>query len=267
MTDFFIVFVSISLFNLLQFPLSVFPSVITAVVEASVSFNRIYKFLLSEELDTKAVRFDPVLPFQQIGKVERVNIKDGSFKWTPESVEVLQDINLSVEDGSLVAVVGAVGSGKSSLISSILGEMTKSKGEVIVRGTIAYVPQTAWIMNATLRENILFGRRYDHKHYKDTLSACGLVPDLEQLPAGDMTEIGERGINLSGGQRQRISLARAVYSRAEIYLFDDSLSAVDAHVGKHIFDKVIGPKGLLHTKARIFATNGNSYIFLTSKHF
>jgi ATP-binding cassette subfamily C (CFTR/MRP) protein 1 len=146
----------------------------------------------------------------------------------------------------------------------MLGEMYKTNGSVIIRGSIAYVPQTAWLMNATLRktidclykgENILFGRHYDEVLYNKTIEACALVPDLEQLPAGDMTEIGERGINLSGGQKQRISLARAVYSCADIYLFDDSLSAVDAHVGRHIFDKVMGPKGILKDKARILVTN------------
>ena len=115
-------------------------------------------------------------------------------------------------------------------------------------------------MNATLRENILFGSRFDPKYYKMVIRACGLETDFEMLPGGDKTEIGERGINLSGGQKQRVSLARAVYSRAEIYLLDDSLSAVDAHVGKFIFDRVIGPNGLLKDKARIFVTHGIQYL-------
>jgi ATP-binding cassette subfamily C (CFTR/MRP) protein 1 len=133
--------------------------------------------------------------------------------------------------------------------------MYKTQGDVVTRGTIAYVPQTPWIMNATLRDNITFGKRYDSKLYDSTIEACGLKPDLDMLPGGDMTEIGERGINLSGGQKQRISLARAVYSQADIYLLDDTLSAVDAHVGRHIFDNVIGPRGLLRRKARLFVTH------------
>lgn len=118
------------------------------------------------------------------------------------------------------------------------------------------IMEIAWIMNATVRENVLFGSKYEEGFYTTTIRACGLDQDLSMLAHGDMTEIGEKGINLSGGQRQRISIARAVYSRAEIYLLDDSLSAVDAHVGKHIFDHVIGPKGILKSKARIFVTHG-----------
>ncbi|RKO84654.1 P-loop containing nucleoside triphosphate hydrolase protein, partial [Blyttiomyces helicus] len=172
----------------------------------------------------------------------------------------LKDISLVVPDGSLFAIVGSVGSGKSSIISAILGEMYRVKGTVTVRGSIAYVPQTAWIMNATVRENILFGKPYDERYYAETLRACCLNTDLEMLPGGDQTEIGERGINLSGGQKQRVAIARAVYSRAEIYLFDDPLSAVDAHVGRHIFEHVMGSNGLLRTKARILVTHGIHFL-------
>ncbi|CAG8548825.1 3767_t:CDS:10, partial [Scutellospora calospora] len=131
-------------------------------------------------------------------------------------------------------------------------------------GYVAYVPQSAWIMNATLRDNITFGLPYEPKFYEEVIDACSLKPDIEILPGGDLTEIGERGINLSGGQKARISLARAVYARADIYLFDDPLSAVDAHVGKHIFDQVIGPTGLLRTKARVFVTNGIHFLSRTN---
>lgn len=138
--------------------------------------------------------------------------------------------------------------------------MNKFKGYINVNGSTALVSQQAWIQNTTLRNNILFGHEYDRDLYENILSSCALVSDLEILPAGDQTEIGEKGINLSGGQKQRISLARSVYAKASIYLFDDPLSAVDAHVGKHIFDYVIGPKGLLKHKTRIFATNSLSFL-------
>ncbi|KAJ3280788.1 hypothetical protein HDU79_011375 [Rhizoclosmatium sp. JEL0117] len=253
------VFVSMSLFNLLQFPLAMFPSVITAIIDASVSFNRLYTFLMNEELDEDAVIYEdePVFPpAPDAPAINRVTIREGTFRWSKESPNpILQNINLVAKDATLVSIVGVVGSGKSSLLSAILGEMYKSTGSVRICGKVAYVPQTPWIMNATLRENIVFGSDYDAKYYERVIAACGLGPDLEVLPGGDMTEIGERGINLSGGQKQRINLARAVYARADVYLLDDTLSAVDAHVGRHIFNQVIGPKGLLAKKTRIFVTH------------
>uniref|UniRef100_A0A4W5R9U8 ATP-binding cassette, sub-family C (CFTR/MRP), member 3 n=1 Tax=Hucho hucho TaxID=62062 RepID=A0A4W5R9U8_9TELE len=169
-------------------------------------------------------------------------------------------INLMVPQGSLLAVVGHVGCGKSSLVSALLGEMEKLEGHISIRGSVAYVPQQAWIQNATLRDNILFGKAYNEQKYRSCLEACALTPDLEVLPGGDLTEIGEKGINLSGGQRQRVSLARAVYNEADVYLLDDPLSAVDSHVAKHIFDHVIGPEGALQGKTRILVTHGISFL-------
>lgn len=134
--------------------------------------------------------------------------------------------------------------------------MDKLKGNVNTIGKIAYVPQQAWLRNCTLRDNILFGQPYDRKKYQKIVKACALEADIEMLPAGDKTEIGEKGINLSGGQKQRISLARAVYSDSDVFLFDDPLSAVDSHVGKHIFDEVIGPHGILKRKTTILVTHG-----------
>ena len=145
--------------------------------------------------------------------------------------------------------MGQVGSGKSSLLNGILGEMHKlNKGLINLNGSVAYVPQQAWIQNATVKDNILFGRPFEEEAYNKVIEACSLLTDLQIMPAGDKTEIGEKGINLSGGQKQRISLARSLYSNADIYLLDDPLSAVDSHVGKHIFDNVIGPNGLLKNK-------------------
>jgi ABC-type multidrug transport system fused ATPase/permease subunit len=131
------------------------------------------------------------------------------------------------------------------MISAILGEMNRVSGGYYINGTVSYAAQQAWIQNATLKENIIFGNKLDEEKYKRVIEACALVTDFNILPAGDRTEIGEKGINLSGGQKQRVSLARAVYNDSDIYLFDDPLSAVDAHVGKHIFDKVVGPNGCL----------------------
>lgn len=153
--------------------------------------------------------------------------------------------------------------GKSSFLSGLLGEMHKiNDGQVNVNGTTAYVPQQAWIQNATIKDNILFNLPLDENLYQNILESCSLLPDLAILAAGDRTEIGEKGINLSGGQKQRISLARSLYSDADIYMLDDPLSAVDSHVGKHIFDKVIGPKGMLKNKVIEKKDNLNYIIFL-----
>ncbi len=260
---------ALSLFNLLQFPLAVFPSVISAMVEASVSFKRLFTFLTAEELDQKAINYESVTvgSFEN-GKIQRIKMDHGYFNWGKPnhwSEAMLRDISFSCTEGMLIEVVGTVGAGKSSLISALLGEMHKVNGSVTVRGSVAYVSQSPWLMNATLRDNILFGKPYHPTFYQETVKACGLVQDLQMLPGGDLTEIGERGITLSGGQKQRISLARAVYADADIYLLDDTLSAVDAHVGKHIFKHVIGSTGLLKSKARIFVTHAIQYLSKADK--
>ncbi|KAI8093508.1 multi drug resistance-associated protein MRP [Halteromyces radiatus] len=257
-----IAFVAISLFSLLQFPLAVFPNVITSTIEASVSLFRIEGYLSSEELDPNAVtREDYRTQDDWTLDTPLLEINNGTFKWAKEDAQpVLENINIGVKKGDVMAVVGRVGSGKSSLMSAILGDTVKVNGQVIVRGSLAYVPQQPWVMNATVRENITFGHRFDPEFYDRVLEACSLKTDIQILSAGDQTEIGERGINLSGGQKARVSLARAIYARADIYLLDDPLSAVDAHVGRHIFDHVIGPDGILKNKTRLLVTHGISYL-------
>uniref|UniRef100_A0A8B9FKZ9 Canalicular multispecific organic anion transporter 2 n=1 Tax=Amazona collaria TaxID=241587 RepID=A0A8B9FKZ9_9PSIT len=247
-------FVSLSLFNILKFPLSMLPQVISNIVQTSVSLKRIQQFLSHDELDPNSVETKAIAPGNAI------SVTNASFSWGKELKPSLKDINLLVPSGALVAVVGHVGCGKSSLVSALLGEMEKLEGEVAVKGSVAYVPQQAWIQNATLKDNILFGQAPNEQKYQNVLEACALKTDLEVLPGGDQTEIGEKGINLSGGQRQRVSLARAVYSNSDIYLLDDPLSAVDSHVAKHIFDKVIGPDGVLKGKTRILVTHGISFL-------
>uniref|UniRef100_A0A672I7I8 ATP-binding cassette sub-family C member 5 n=1 Tax=Salarias fasciatus TaxID=181472 RepID=A0A672I7I8_SALFA len=160
--------------------------------------------------------------------------------------------------GSLVGICGGVGSGKSSLLSALLGQMTLLEGNVAVCGGFAYVSQQAWILNDSLKENILFGNSYDPNKYSAVLDACCLLPDIAELPYGDMTEIGERGTNLSGGQRQRVSMARALYSERPILLLDDPLSAVDACVGAHVFSKAI--KGAAKGKTVLFVTHQLQYL-------
>lgn len=247
-------FVSLSLFNILRFPLTMLPQVISNLAQASVSINRIQNFLANDELDPDAVNKEKSMSGVAIA------VQNGTFSWATSGDPILTNINLLVPSGSLVAIVGHVGCGKSSLVSALLGEMEKLEGDVSVRGSVAYVPQQAWIQNSTLKDNILFGRADSEKNYKKVLEACALLTDLEVLPGGDQTEIGEKGINLSGGQKQRVSLARAVYSNSDVFLLDDPLSAVDAHVAKHIFDNVVGPDGLLRGKTRVLVTHGISFL-------
>ncbi|KAG0054044.1 hypothetical protein BGZ83_012033 [Gryganskiella cystojenkinii] len=259
-----IVFPSIALFNLLQFPLAMFPSVISSAVEAYVALGRVYKFLTSAEVDPHAIIVEERRRNGQSDAAASdkyaILVTDASYSWYKNAAPVISNITFALKKDCLLSVVGRVGSGKSSLVAALCGDLERVSGEVRIRGSVAFVPQQAWIMNDTLRNNILFGNAYDETFYQKTIDACCLQQDFDMLLGGDMTEIGERGINLSGGQKARISLARAVYARADIYLFDDPLSAVDAHVGRTIFDKVVGPKGLLAGKARVFVTHQIQYL-------
>ncbi|KAM4795961.1 MIT domain-containing protein 1 [Rhinophrynus dorsalis] len=176
------------------------------------------------------------------------------FKYPP----VLLNISFTLQKGKLIGICGSVGSGKSSLILSILGQMTLLDGTVSVAGSIAYTAQQAWVFNASLRENILFGEEYDEEKYQNTLEACSLYPDIDSLPHGDLTEIGERGVNLSGGQRQRISLARALYSNKSVVLLDDPLSAVDVYVGAELFSRAI--KNGMQNRSVLFVTHQLQYL-------
>ncbi|XP_014278688.1 multidrug resistance-associated protein 1 [Halyomorpha halys] len=247
------IFVSISLFNIMQGPLMVVPTVLSSVIQAMVSIKRINNFLNSEDLDLNIVTHDTK-------EEETLVMEKCTFSWGSEETPTLRNLDLKIKPGSLVAVVGAVGSGKSSLISAFLGEMYKVSGRVNTRGSVAYVPQLAWIQNCTLQDNILFGKTLDNKKYHKVINACALKKDLEMLPGGDQTEIGEKGINVSGGQKQRISLARAVYADCDVYFLDDPLSAVDSHVGKHIFENVIGPSGVLRNKTRLLVTHSITFL-------
>ncbi|KAF9918677.1 Multidrug resistance-associated protein 1 [Lobosporangium transversale] len=286
-----VVFVSITLFNRLSMPIGRASQIIGQAISLNVAVKRIQTFLLQEEMDENQVEFNvrpppgpcnesPALVSNSGAATNQsgynqplaINVADGTFNWTNLSVATnskersptdkgqqratLCDINLEVPYGYLTAIMGRVGQGKSSLLSAIIGEMYKEKGTVKLNGRVAYVAQEAWIMNCSVKDNILFGKPLDQERYEQVLRACSLTQDLEMLPAGDQTEIGERGINLSGGQKQRVSLARSAYQDADIYLMDDPLSAVDAHVDQHLWNNLIGPNGLLKDKTRLLVTHG-----------
>ncbi|ORX79967.1 P-loop containing nucleoside triphosphate hydrolase protein [Anaeromyces robustus] len=178
-----------------------------------------------------------------IGNLDIKNLE--SFK--------LRDINLRIKKHSLTAIVGAVGSGKSSLVNAIIGEMKRESGKIIIGGKYSYCSQKAWIRNATVRENILLGKPYNKERYDKAVENCALLRDFDIFSNGDMTELGERGANLSGGQKQRINLARAVYEDSDVIFMDDPLSAVDAHVSRFLFEKCI--TGVLAGKTRILVTH------------
>ncbi|KAH9796201.1 ABC transporter C family member 2 [Citrus sinensis] len=216
------------------------------VVNANVSLQRLEELLLAEErILMPNPPLEPELP--------AVSIKNGNFSWDSKS-PTLSNINLDIPVGSLVAIVGGTGEGKTSLVSAMLGELPPLKdASVVIRGTVAYVPQISWIFNATLRKNILFGSEFDPAKYWKTVDVSALQHDLDLLPDRDLTEIGERGVNISGGQKQRVSMARAVYSNSDVYIFDDPLSALDAHVGRQVFNSCI--KEELRGKTRILVTN------------
>ncbi|KAI4297457.1 hypothetical protein L6164_037348 [Bauhinia variegata] len=241
-------FTSLSLFSVLRFPLFMLPNIITQVVNANVSLKRLEDLLLAEErILLPNPPLEPGLP--------AISIRNGNFTWDVKAERpTLSNINLDIPAGSLVAIVGSTGEGKTSLISAMLGELPPiADASVIMRGTVAYVPQVSWIFNATVRDNILFGSVFNPLRYDKSIDVTELQHDLELLPGGDLTEIGERGVNISGGQKQRVSMARAVYSNSDVYIFDDPLSALDAHVARQVFDKCM--KGELRGKTRVLVTN------------
>uniref|UniRef100_M1ABF4 ABC-type xenobiotic transporter n=1 Tax=Solanum tuberosum TaxID=4113 RepID=M1ABF4_SOLTU len=229
------VFTFLASIRLVQLPIRNLPDVVGAFIEAKVSLSRIVKFLEEPDMHTRDMK-------KQRQDDVNICINCTDVSWEMNSLKpTLKDITLDIKHGEKVAVCGEVGSGKSTLLSLILGEVPYIKGTVDVYGKIAYVSQTAWIQTGTIQENILFGSNMEPQRYRQALERSSLVKDLEILPFGDLTEIGERGNNLSGGQKQRVQLARALYQDADIYLLDDPFSAVDAHTSTSLFnDYVVG---------------------------
>ncbi|XP_071345317.1 ATP-binding cassette sub-family C member 12 [Trachinotus anak] len=272
-------FTTIAIFNSMRFCLALLPLSVKALAEAAVSIKRLRRIMMIQNPE-------PYL-MQRKDSGSAIVMTNATFSWTKtesrpdtvsstdngvkghkvdevtqeektETVPTLRNISFTLPKGNLLGVCGNVGSGKTSVISSILEQMHLLQGSVTADGTFAYVSQQAWIFHGTVQENILMGEPFDQAKYDRVVDVCSLRADLKILPYGDQTEIGERGLNLSGGQKQRISLARAVYSNKDIFLLDDPLSAVDAHVGKHIFEECI--KKELQGKSIILVTHQLQYL-------
>ncbi|KAJ8692856.1 hypothetical protein PTI98_010127 [Pleurotus ostreatus] len=277
-----IIFASLTLFNLLRLPLMFLPVAFSSIADAANATSRLYDVFEAETLEETQVT-DPQLPYA-------IEVKNASFMWDSpppddakskkrpglyahvptsttsagkaknddKTIFEMKDVNLTIPRGKLVAIVGAVGSGKTSLLQGIIGEMRRTSGTVTFGGSVGYCPQTAWIQNLTIRENICFGRPFEEERYWAAVRDACLEPDIDMLPYGDMTEVGEKGISLSGGQKQRVNIARAIYCNTDIQFFDDPLSALDAHVGKAVFQNVL--QNTLSGKTRILVTHALHFL-------
>ncbi|KAK8274313.1 hypothetical protein V6Z12_D10G066300 [Gossypium hirsutum] len=216
-------------------PVRMLPEALSILIQVKVSFDRINTFLLDDELRNDEVRR---FPLQNSDK--SVTVEAGNFSWVPEiAIPTLRNVELEIKRGQKIAVCGPVGAGKSSILYAMLGEIPKLSGTVSVFGSIAYVSQVSWIQSGTIRDNILYGKPMDADKYDKAINACALDKDINTFDHGDLTEIGQRGINMSGGQKQRIQLARAIYNDADIYLLDDPFSAVDAHTASVLFNDCV----------------------------
>ncbi|KAI8999162.1 P-loop containing nucleoside triphosphate hydrolase protein [Gaertneriomyces semiglobifer] len=257
------VFVSLSAFQLLQAPLSQLARQLSFLANAYSSVDRIGEYLSASVFSPsgKSDRAaEPDCEATCVDSAIAIEISRSDFGYTNEANIVLCDVELDVQKGTMTVVLGPTGSGKSSLLYAILGEMETCTGTVSVHGSIAYVAQKPWVINATVRENVVFMSEYDDGWYQTVIKACGLASDIANFQEGDAYCVDEEGANLSGGQKQRLALARAVYSRSDIYLIDDTLSALDSRVAKHVFQQVLGPKGLLRDRTRVFVTHASQYV-------
>ncbi|GMI77928.1 multidrug resistance-associated protein 6 [Hibiscus trionum] len=229
------IFTVLATLRVMAEPVRMLPDALSILIQVKVSFGRINTFLIDDELTNDEVRR---FPLQNSDK--SVTVEAGNFSWVPETASLtLRNVELEIKRGQKIAACGPVGAGKSSILYAMLGEIPKLSGTVHVIGSIAYVSQVSWIQSGTIRENILYGKPMDAVKYDQVIKACALDKDINSFDHGDLTEIGQRGINMSGGQKQRIQLARAVYNDADIYLLDDPFSAVDAHTASVLFNDCV----------------------------
>ncbi|KAI5699855.1 hypothetical protein M8J75_009903 [Diaphorina citri] len=248
------VFVVAAYFNLLAHTMcGMFVRGFAEICEAFVSISRLQNFLLLGEHEPRKIN-----SVHSNGK-GHVSLDNVTAQWSLQNADLtLNAVSITFKPKQLACIIGAIGAGKTSLLHIILNELRISSGKVSLGGTVSYASQEPWIFAATIRQNILFGLPYLRRRYADVIRVCALQDDFDSLPNGDFTVVGERGASLSGGQKARINLARAVYKNADIYLLDDPLSAVDMHVGKHLFEDCIS--GFLKDKTRILVTHQLQYL-------
>ncbi|XP_025405411.1 probable multidrug resistance-associated protein lethal(2)03659 isoform X2 [Sipha flava] len=257
-------FVIISFYNLLIMTMgNLFCQATTKMAELLVSIKRIQNFLLLEDKDGQLKNTTKKDVGLKNGTEDLSNfsiaISKATAKWKNNQLRnTLENIDLTVKSGQLVAIIGPVGAGKSSLIQAIIRELPLIKGQISVSGVISYASQEPWLFTGSIQQNIIFNSPMDKDRYKQVVNVCALQSDFEQFPYSDKTIVGERGINLSGGQKARINLARAIYKKADIYLLDDPLSAVDSKVSRHLFEKCI--KDYLKQKTCILITHQIQYL-------
>lgn len=285
------IFVVTAYFNILSQTMSqMFVRGFAEIAEVLVALGRLRAFLMYEEKGAEKKR-GLIVSMNGAGEEEKkpgllddklvIMAQNATARWsTPEEIRnmkvlkkkpleksgseqtinfippTLENLNFKCERGTLIGVVGGVAAGKSSFLQAILRELPLESGDILVNGSVSYACQEPWVFASSVQQNILFGLEYEKDRYNAVVKACSLLTDFEQLQFGDKTVIGERGSSLSGGQKARVSLARAMYRDSDIYLLDDPLSAVDAHVGRHLFDECIGPKNkLTRHKTRILVTH------------
>lgn len=250
-------FVTIAYFNFINQNLVHFwPIAVTSVAEGWISLKRVEEFLLQEAPTVSENKF-PASSSSALSP--GITLKNVTALWNKdERTSGIQSIDLDIGQRNLVAIVGHVGCGKTTLLETILKELPLISGTLDIRGTISYAAQQSWIFGGSVKNNITFTEAFDEKRYRRVVHVCALERDFELFPHGDETIVGDRGVSLSGGQKARINLARAVYKKADIYMLDDPLSAVDTHVGKHIFEKCI--EDFLKDKICILVTHQLQYL-------
>jgi len=246
-------FPALLMFGLLVQPLSLIPTVTSAWTNCMVSYSRLREFFHAPELHKGSPRESPVMDMHETS----VSMKSVTFRWPGTASSFISNTSISFPAGKLIAITGPLGSGKSTLLQLMMGLLEPKNGEVKTSGKFAYVPQNAWLLSGTMRENIILENSFNQKLYDKAVMACALDVDFKTLPNGDFTVVGSLGAACSGGQKARISLARAVYSQAQIIFLDDPLAAVDAKVKNHLISEVLGPNGIWKDSLRIVTGNSS----------
>lgn len=256
-----IVFPTLSLLGFLSDPFLAFPRAVSAIGRAMTAQTRINEFLDQPEHNSQNFIRAAESVASTDFEMPTVEVKNACFSWTEDNKNIItKNFSLTLKRGDLCCLIGKVGTGKTAILRGLSDQMHIASGSVKIRGSIAYCSQEPWLQYKSIRDNVLFGLQYEEDFYFKVLECCQLTTDIATLEEGDLTEIGEKGIRLSGGQKARVALARAIYSRADVYLLDDILSAVDEHIGRELIQHVLSASGILSSKTIILATNSKKVL-------